>query len=79
MEWISVKDRKPDEELKRLREENNWGDFGCIKVIASCKTWNHSNVVEYDGEFFWTLDSYMIDDIISHWMPMPEPPKEVYQ
>lgn len=60
-EWISVKDIPPEEEQE---------------VLCFCAG-NLTNVYAWTGEEW--VDSYGYyedDDIISHWMPLPEPPKE---
>lgn len=69
MKWISVKDQLP------LSEHDSFTSFEEVDVIA------------FEGQFaFWTTfqagrepkywskftDS---DQLISHWMPLPDPPK----
>lgn len=57
-EWISVKDRLPEEERHVLV----W-----VKDGYSLIDWT------FNGQ--WQVNPYMRNDI-THWMPLPEPPKE---
>ena len=73
-EWISVTDRLPDKD-------------GCYIVTAcdegcSCGDgiWYDTVVIEaehYKGEWSWNENGteYDITDLVTHWMPMPNPPK----
>ena len=73
-EWISVDDRSPDKD-------------GCYIVTAcdegcSCGDgiWYDTVVIEaehYKGEWSWNENGteYDITDLVTHWMPMPNPPK----
>ena len=72
--WISVKDRLPDKD-------------GCYIVTAcdegcSCDDgiWYGTVVIEaeyYEGEWLWNENGteYDITDLVTHWQPMPQPPK----
>ena len=72
--WISVQDRLPDKD-------------GCYIVTAcdegcSCGDgiWYDTVVIEaehYKGEWSWNENGteYDITDLVTHWMPMPNPPK----
>ena len=73
-EWISVNDRLPDKD-------------GCYIVTAcdegcSCGDgiWYDTVVTEaehYKGEWSWNENGteYDITDFVTHWQPMPQPPK----
>lgn len=71
MEWISVKDRLPE-------------DYE--KVIAYCNKTNKYFVgfarkSSYSGDTYWLLVGasgavYYVKSKVTHWMPLPEPPKE---
>ena len=73
-EWISVDDRLPDKD-------------GCYIVTAcdegcSCGEgiWYDTVVIEaehYKGEWSWNENGteYDITDLVTHWQPMPNPPK----
>ena len=74
-EWISVTERLPDKD-------------GCYIVTAcdegcSCGDgiWYDTVVIEaeyYKGEWSWNENGteYDITDLVTHWQPMPNPPKE---
>ena len=73
-EWISVKDRLPEKD-------------GCYIVTAcdegcSCGDgiWYDTVVIEaehYKGEWLWNENGteYDITCFVTHWMPLPQPPK----
>ena len=73
-EWISVDDELPDKD-------------GCYIVTAcdegcSCGDgiWYDTVVIEaeyYKGEWSWNENGteYDITDLVTHWQPMPNPPK----
>lgn len=60
-EWISVKERLPEEGEDVLAYLGE-GIFGICWLLK-------------DG--YWeTRDSFLYPDDVTHWMPLPEPPKE---
>lgn len=61
-EWISVKDRLPEENGRYLCI---WED--CDKKNIDCVNFR-------DGFFPW--EELLGERLITHWMPLPEPPKE---
>lgn len=61
MEWISVKDRLPKE--------------NCIVVFSHSIRGYFAGVFRH-GKFTETLDDCEFFDEITHWMPLPKPPKE---
>lgn len=62
-EWISVKDRLPDCAEPVLISHSD-GDMRYISIadIDPCGMWSDQN--------------YEIIYTVTHWMPLPEPPKE---
>ena len=73
-QWISVKDRLPD--------------VACMYIVTACDEWcSHGEGIWYDtvvvvaeyscGCWNWNDNwtDYDIDDLVTHWMPLPEPPK----
>ena len=67
-QWVSVKDRLPEEQKEVLIYLPEYDSV----EMASLFTIPGMNLRE------WTQneDAYMLDEV-SHWMPLPEPPKEV--
>ena len=73
MEWISVKDRLPERNHKYLvygKVETNFLDYSFIGVA---ELWQ----VGVTGSQ-WRLDDFEAgdEDYITHWMPLPEAPKD---
>lgn len=65
MQWISVKDRLPMPGERVLATD---GVFVGEAYKTSANTWRR-----YDGVAMRDC----LGSVVSHWMPMPEPPKEV--
>lgn len=68
-EWISVKDRLPEDETKVLV---------CCKAVGTYKPINNihmqtNHISSYNKR--WDV-SIPFGYEITHWMPLPEPPKE---
>lgn len=74
LDWISVGERLPDtdgdyivyaQDEGSLPNEGIW--YENIVVIAYYRS----------GEWFWYdgIDEYEINEIVTHWMPLPEPPR----
>ena len=63
-EWISVTERLPEETGRYLTANKRWDD-----KIDVFDLW-------FDGGF-WYIDDEddMFDYEVTHWMPLPEPPK----
>ena len=66
-EWISVKDRLPEEEERVLiYTKTNITNYGTYTKRYGA----------YRKEGFICQDGFMWLNTASHWMPLPEPPKE---
>ncbi len=70
-EWISVNDRLPETEEIVLVTVS-----GCphknITLVCACE------LAEFNVHEGWILEMYpeWENPIVTHWMPLPEPPKE---
>ena len=70
-EWISVKDRLPENDDNVLvivnGKYNNVTFVNAMMIAAFC-----------DDEHVWFLNEYpdFVHANVTHWMPLPEPPKE---
>lgn len=78
MEWISVEDRLPDENIFVLVSYLSYDDeYPCndIAVIQNGQWHWHKGELYYDSE---TDECYteLVRVKITHWMPLPEPPEE---
>lgn len=70
MEWISVKDRLPEMNKTVLIVRSGSVEIGFYN--AKDKRFYVPNESAFDG---WPIPV----DGVTHWMPLPEPPKEVQQ
>lgn len=79
-EWISVKDRLPSDEQDVLVIAHGWGgrlvyvgSHKRVEAQKSCLT----GITNKSSEWLLWGWSYLKEPIVTHWMPMPQPPKEV--
>ena len=61
-EWISVKDRLPEEAVME------YIIYATNGIDVRSSVWSHGHWIDDEG--------YWLDDYVTHWMPLPEPPKE---
>lgn len=80
MDWISVKKRLPDEELKKRIEEK--GENAVVPVLTARKINSGIGVrVGYyfryigDKPDFYSKNLDRLVDVVA-WFPFPDPPKE---
>ena len=66
MEWISVEDRLPEEKPYR---------FECVLAVKVNNTISEVLFNTKTSEFM-TRDFGYLNHAVTHWMPLPEPPKE---
>ena len=72
MDWISVKDKLPD------RQPNvSYSQVQCLVIYKKeirILTFNHEHMVWDDFD----MDDYFCDiNDVTHWMPLPEYPKDI--
>ena len=67
--WISVKDRLPENEQYVIL----WTKTGVMKYAKYLDDEPHRPWITYDENG----SCRAWDNVVTHWMPMPEPPKEV--
>lgn len=68
--WISVKDRLPEENEEVLV-------FGNILNAPKLLGVRYRVLGDQDWKYSWQGDGYIYkQDYVTHWMPLPEPPKE---
>lgn len=83
-EWIPVSERLPDTDGSYLVHKKLLGSTWC-DVLSFAK--DGRKVDEYDFHTKWKNVWYSYDsewghittDSVTHWMPLPEPPKEAEQ
>ena len=70
MEWINVDDRLPETYKSVLIWTDNY--TWIIGYLEDCGKWQANHTDYESGEpLIWE------DCILTHWMPLPEPPNEV--
>ena len=79
MEWISVKDRLPDDEQEVLVIAHGWDGrlvyVGSHRRVEAQKSWL-TGITSKSSEWSLWGWSYLKEPIVTHWMPLPEPPEE---
>ena len=81
-QWISVEDGLPEEEINPLtmdfKEVLCFCDFGGIPRRTDVRTYKFGKRCVMEEGHFWHEGTPM-DEVVTHWMPLPEPPEEVMQ
>jgi len=69
-EWISVKDKLPEigSEVIVLKNDGN--------VTALARYIRYEGAKEYFWDNFYGGSNLCLQESITHWMPLPNPPKE---
>ena len=79
-EWISVNDGLPE-----IEKEERHGDHKIqksVRVLCACKQKSgkvlvkegYYHIWDWSGKPYWRIPGSI--DSVTHWMPLPEPPKE---
>ena len=78
-EWTSVEDRLPEIETENIRQHNRCYSES-IRVLCACKQRSGKVMVKEgycriydDNNICWKIPGSI--DSVTHWMPLPEPPK----
>lgn len=67
--WVSVTERLPEPYVRVLVLRQRFNDGGCFQRVEHI-------IPVYGGEFAWFMDMSSWKSKVTHWMPLPEPPKE---
>ena len=77
-EWVSVKDRLPSDEQDVLVIAHGWDGrlvyVGSHKRVEAKKSWL-TGITNKSSEWLLWGWSYLKEPMVTHWMPLPEPPK----
>ena len=77
-EWISVDDRLPSDEQDVLVIAHGWGGrlvyVGSHKRVEAQKSWP-TGITNKSSEWLLWGWSYLKEPMVTHWMPLPNPPK----
>jgi hypothetical protein len=73
-EWISVKDRLPFDKFQEVICVISDGDI----PYSTSLTWReHNGESSPCGFYYYQHSKYILmDEWVTHWMPLPEPPKQ---
>lgn len=72
--WVSVKDRLPNEKINP-----NTHDFEyvlCYTIFGDVRAYKYGTPMLAKSPHFWD-EAECVDEYVTHWQYMPEPPKEV--
>lgn len=80
MEWISVKDRLPDlyQWVLVTNSPTGTNEPRCINIWrweGEDLGWNGLYTPHANSPTYYDIISDMFYDEVSHWMPLPKPPK----
>ena len=77
--WISVKDRLPEPEREVLLIAHGWKSrilyIGCLHHMDAQKSWL-TGITSKESDWLIQGWSYLKEPTVTHWMPLPELPKE---
>lgn len=77
--WISVEDRLPEPKVDVILIAKGWNDrqvyIGRLDEVKPSKSWITGLTSNGSQWTVWGF-SYLKEPIVTHWMPLPEPPKE---
>ncbi len=70
-EWVSVKDRLPDEKHSEITHDFEY--VLCATTFGDVRAYNFGTPIGWNEPHFWH-GSGLMDKYVTHWMPMPEMP-----
>ena len=78
--WISVKDRLPEEGKRVIGWGQRWIDVGEV-MYGTADDYDPDHIIPDDQpnevRWRWHRDGTLVhDQNVTHWMPLPDPPKE---
>ena len=80
-EWISVKDRLPEKDGAYLVTTNSFGDRQSVKLRWFAKDGENVDAYDLAGQkdvwYLYDIEcGYVSIKTVTHWMPLPQPPKK---
>ena len=72
--WHRVEDGLPKE-----KQNKNYKDFEyvlCATTFGDVRPYKFGTPIGWDEPHFWYGTGGIMDKYVTHWMPLPEPPKE---
>ena len=79
-EWISVDDRLPEKDGAYLVTTNSFGDRQSVKLRWFAKDGENIDAYDLAGQkdvwYLYDIEcGYVSIKTVTHWMPLPQPPK----
>ena len=79
-EWISVKDRLPEKDGAYLVTTNSFGNRQSVKLRWFAKDGENVDAYDLAGQkdvwYLYDIEcGYVSINSVTHWMPLPQPPK----
>ena len=71
--WISVKGRLPEEKQSEITYDFEY--VLCATTFGDVRPYKFGKPIGWKEPHFWH-GSGLMDKYVTHWMPLPEPPKE---
>jgi len=71
--WISVKDRLPDEKQSEITHDFEY--VLCATTFGDVRAYKFGTPIGWSEPHFWH-GAGMMDDYVTHWMPFPDMPVE---
>ena len=71
--WISVKDRMPDEKHSEITHDFEY--CLCATTFGDVRPYKFGTPIGWNEPHFWH-GSGLMGKYVTHWMLLPEPPKE---
>lgn len=72
-EWISVEDRLPEEKINP--KMNDFEYVLCATKFGDVRPYKYGTAIWHTKAHFWH-GAGIVDEFVTHWMPLPEPPKD---
>ena len=77
--WIPCSERLPEEKINPVTHDLQkvlcFCDFGGTPKVTDVRTYCYGTPIGHTEAHFWHGPQIM-DYVVTHWMPFPEPPKE---
>lgn len=71
--WISVEDRLPEERINPKRDDFEY--VLCATKFGDVRPYQYGTAIGHTQAHFWH-GLGIVDEFVTHWMPLPKPPKE---